>query len=231
MRTPPLMCDNDCHASEALAGRRSTQDALRQHTNGCRKRLALAIFSSNPISSVAYATEEILLVLSLRVPRHCAWSIPVSLAIILFLVVVLTISYSPNHLRIPGRRRRLHRVATTWGNGRRLIAAAALMIDYVLTVAVSVAAGIAALTSAIPSLFAPPRSPRAGRHHLHYRHESARRAGVGESSLPFPPTVAIGALGLMVVVGTYPDSCSDKLAPVVAQTGHSDGGRRTDAVS
>jgi hypothetical protein len=56
------------------------------------KRLALAIFSSNSISSVAYATEEILLVLILAGTAALAWSIPVSLAI-LFLVIVLTISY------------------------------------------------------------------------------------------------------------------------------------------
>ncbi|HET9867542.1 MAG TPA: amino acid permease, partial [Nitrospira sp.] len=56
------------------------------------KSLALAIFSSNSISSVAYATEEILLVLILAGTAALAWSIPVSLAI-LFLVIVLTISY------------------------------------------------------------------------------------------------------------------------------------------
>ena len=55
------------------------------------KRLALAIFSSNSISSVAYATEETLLVLILAGTAALAWSIPVSLAM-LFLVIVLTIS-------------------------------------------------------------------------------------------------------------------------------------------
>src|ERR1043166_2623964 len=56
------------------------------------KTLALAVFSSNAISSVAYATEEILLMLVLAGSAAVAWSIPISLAI-LFLVVVLTISY------------------------------------------------------------------------------------------------------------------------------------------
>ena len=55
------------------------------------KTIALAIFSSNAISSVAYATEEILLVLILAGAAAVTWSIPVSLAI-LFLVLVLTIS-------------------------------------------------------------------------------------------------------------------------------------------
>jgi amino acid transporter len=56
------------------------------------KTVALAVFSSNAISSVAYATEEILLVLILAGTAAMAWSIPVSLAI-LFLVAVLTVSY------------------------------------------------------------------------------------------------------------------------------------------
>ena len=56
------------------------------------KTIALAIFSSNAISSVAYGTEEILLVLILAGTAAVTWSIPVSLAI-LFLVLVLTISY------------------------------------------------------------------------------------------------------------------------------------------
>src|SRR6476660_6013259 len=56
------------------------------------KRRALAVLSSNSISSVAYASEEILLVLILAGTAALAWSIPVSLAI-LFLVIVLTISY------------------------------------------------------------------------------------------------------------------------------------------
>lgn len=56
------------------------------------KTIALAVFSSNAISSVAYATEEILLVLILAGSAALVWSIPVSLAI-LFLVIVLTISY------------------------------------------------------------------------------------------------------------------------------------------
>src|SRR2546430_15296571 len=57
------------------------------------KRLALAVFSSNAISSVAYATEEILLVLVLAGAAAVSWSVPISLAIVL-LVSILTISYS-----------------------------------------------------------------------------------------------------------------------------------------
>ena len=116
------------------------------------KTVALAIFSSNAISSVAYGTEEILLVLILAGPAAVAWSIPVSFAI-LFLVVMLTISYRQIIHEYPEGGGAYVVARTNLGDRPALVAAAALMIDYVLTVAVSVAAGIAALTSAIPSLF------------------------------------------------------------------------------
>ena len=82
-----------------------------------------------------------------------AWSIPISFAI-LFLVVVLTISYRQIIYEYPEGGGAYIVSRNNLGELPALIAAAALMIDYVLTVAVSVAAGIAALTSAIPSLFA-----------------------------------------------------------------------------
>jgi amino acid transporter len=116
------------------------------------KTVALAIFSSNAISSVAYATEEILLVLILAGTAAVAWSIPVSLAIV-FLVGVLTISYRQIIHEYPEGGGAYIVARTNIGEWSGLVAAAALMIDYVLTVAVSVAAGVAAITSAVPSLF------------------------------------------------------------------------------
>jgi amino acid transporter len=116
------------------------------------KTIALAIFSSNAISSVAYATEEILLVLILAGTAAIAWSLPVSFAI-LFLIVVLTISYRQIIYEYPEGGGAYVVARNNFGEYPALIGAAALMIDYVLTVAVSVAAGIAALTSAVPSLF------------------------------------------------------------------------------
>ena len=164
------------------------------------KTLALAIFSSNAISSVAYATEEILLVLILAGTAAIAWSIPISFAI-LFLVVVLTISYRQIIYEYPAGGGAYIVARNNLGELPSLTAAAALIIDYVLTVAVSVAAGIAALTSAIPSLF---------------EHREAlglvaiifiivmNLRGVRESGKFFavPIYFAIGALGLMVVVGS-----------------------------
>ena len=164
------------------------------------KTLALAIFSSNAISSVAYATEEILLVLVLAGTAAIAWSIPISFAI-LFLVVVLTISYRQIIYEYPGGGGAYIVARNNLGELPALIAAAALMIDYVLTVAVSVAAGVAALTSAVPSLFA---------------HREAlglvasvfiivmNLRGVRESGKFFaiPTYFAIGALGVMVAIGS-----------------------------
>lgn len=164
------------------------------------KRLALAIFSSNAISSVAYATEEILLVLILAGAAAVAWSIPVSLAI-LFLVAVLTVSYRQIIYEYPEGGGAYVVARTNLGEAPALIAAAALMIDYVLTVAVSVAAGTAAITSAVPVLF--PHREAFGLIAILFIVVMNLR-GVRESGKFFsiPTYFAIGALGLMVVLGT-----------------------------
>jgi len=164
------------------------------------KTIALAIFSSNAISSVAYGTEEILLVLILAGPAAVAWSIPVSLAI-LFLVLVLTISYRQIIHEYPEGGGAYVVARTNLGDRPALVAAAALMIDYVLTVAVSVAAGIAALTSAIPSLFVHREA--LGLVAILFIIMMNLR-GVRESGKFFaiPTYFAIGALGLLVLVGS-----------------------------
>jgi amino acid transporter len=115
------------------------------------KRLALAVFSSDALSSVAYATEEILLVLTLAGTAMVGYSIPLSLSII-GLLVILTMSYRQIIFEYPEGGGAYIVGKSNLGEWPGLVAAAALMIDYVLTVAVSVAAGIAALTSAFPDL-------------------------------------------------------------------------------
>ncbi|MBP8117107.1 MAG: APC family permease, partial [Nitrospira sp.] len=115
------------------------------------KRLALAVFSSDALSSVAYATEEILLVLILAGTAMVGYSIPLSLSII-GLLVILTMSYRQIIFEYPEGGGAYVVGKSNLGEWPGLIAAAALMIDYVLTVAVSVAAGMAALTSAVPGL-------------------------------------------------------------------------------
>lgn len=175
------------------------------------KTLALAVFSSNAISSVAYATEEILLVLILAGTAAVAWSIPVSLAI-LFLVAVLTVSYRQIIHECPEGGGAYIVARSNLGDPPALTAAAALMIDYVLTVAVSVAAGVAALTSAVPSLF--PHREGIGLLAIIFIVIMNLR-GVRESGKFFavPTYFAIVALGLMVVIGTLKSLYAPGIAP------------------
>jgi amino acid transporter len=115
------------------------------------KKKALAIFSSDPISSSAYATEEILRVLLVAGAGALIWSIPISIAIASMLAIV-SISYrqicfaypSGGGAYVVSRENLSHKVA--------LVAAAALLIDYVMTVAVSSASAIAQIVSVVPDL-------------------------------------------------------------------------------
>jgi amino acid transporter len=124
----------------------------RQSMERLGKPTALAVLSSDVISSSAYATEQILLVL-VPVIGLAAFSmvIPISLAVI-FVLAVVTLSYL-EVVKVYTKAGGAYVVAReNFGLGVAQIAAVALLIDYTLTVAVSVAAGVAALTSAFPSL-------------------------------------------------------------------------------
>jgi amino acid transporter len=116
-----------------------------------RVPIALAVFSSDALSSVAYATEEILLVLSIAGAAALDYSMPIS-AIIALLLAVVIVSYRQTiHAYPEGGGSYIvarENLGTLWG----LIAAAALLLDYILTVAVSTAAGVAAVTSAFPGI-------------------------------------------------------------------------------
>jgi amino acid transporter len=113
------------------------------------KRVALAVFSSDAMSSVAYATEEILLVLVLAGAAAAHLSVPIALAITSLLIVVV-ISYQQTIHAYPSGGGSYIVARANLGTLPGLVAAAALLVDYVLTVAVSVAAGVAAITSAVP---------------------------------------------------------------------------------
>ncbi len=116
------------------------------------KRAALAVFASDALSSVAYATEEILLVLILAGTAALVYSIPIGIAIALLIAIVVT-SYRQTIHCYPQGGGAYIVAKDNLGTSAGLIAGAALLIDYVLTVAVSVAAGVAAITSAFPALF------------------------------------------------------------------------------
>jgi amino acid transporter len=116
------------------------------------KKKALAIFSSDAISSSAYATEEILRVLILGGVVALAWGLWVSVAIAVLLIAV-AISYRQICLAYPTGGGSYSVSKRNYGTWMSLIAASALMIDYVMTVAVSTASSIEQVTSALPFLF------------------------------------------------------------------------------
>ena len=113
---------------------------------------ALAVFSSDALSSVAYATEEMLLVLVLAGTGALGLSLPIALVIVGLLVIVAASYYQTIH-GYPSGGGAYVVAKENLGMWPGLVAAAALLIGYVLTVSVSVAAGIAAITSAFPVLF------------------------------------------------------------------------------
>jgi amino acid transporter len=116
------------------------------------KATALAVFASDALSSVAYATEEILLVLMLAGIAALSYSLPIGFAIAVLIAIVVS-SYRQTVLAYPRGGGAYIVSKDNLGTVPGLVAAAALLIDYVLTVAVSVAAGIAAMTSAVPALY------------------------------------------------------------------------------
>jgi amino acid transporter len=115
------------------------------------KRLALPVFASDPLSSVAYASEEAMLVLALAGAGALRLLTPVSLAVATLLAVVV-ISYRQTIRAYPDGGGAFIVAYENLGVGPGVTAAAALLTDYVLTVAVSAAAGVAAITSAYPTL-------------------------------------------------------------------------------
>jgi amino acid transporter len=116
------------------------------------KATALAVFASDALSSVAYATEEILLVLITAGVAALSYSLPIGFAIAALIAIVVS-SYRQTIRAYPQGGGAYIVTKDNLGVYPGLTAAAALLIDYVLTVAVSAAAGVAALTSAMPALF------------------------------------------------------------------------------
>ncbi|NJD29881.1 MAG: APC family permease [Chloroflexi bacterium] len=112
----------------------------------------LSIFASDNISSSAYATEEIMRVLVLAGAGALVLTMPITIGIVVVLAIVVT-SYRQTIAAYPGGGGSYIVASDNLGTLPGLTAAAALLTDYVLTVAVSVAAGVAALTSIWPELF------------------------------------------------------------------------------
>ncbi|KQV18535.1 DNA-binding protein [Kitasatospora sp. Root187] len=115
------------------------------------KRLALPIFASDPLSSVAYATQEILLVLTVGGTAFLYLTPWVALAVVALMVVVV-LSYRQVVHAYPSGGGSYEVVSRNLGPNSGLVVAASLLVDYVMTVAVSVASGVANIISALPSL-------------------------------------------------------------------------------
>ncbi len=115
------------------------------------KLKALAIFSSDNLSSSAYATEEILLILILAGSSALKYSIPISIAITALIVIVVT-SYRQLIRAYPNGGGAYVVAKENFGVRTSLVAGSALFVDYILTVAVSTAAGVAAVVSALPEV-------------------------------------------------------------------------------
>ena len=115
------------------------------------KRLALPVFCSDPLSSVAYATEQIVLVLGLGGLALLHLTPWLGAAVVALLVIVVA-SYRQTCAAYPNGGGAYAVSRDNLGEQPALVAASALLIDYVLTVAVSVVAGVAAITSAAPAL-------------------------------------------------------------------------------
>src|SRR5512140_1013092 len=116
------------------------------------KTVGLAVFAADALSSTAYATQESLGVLAAAGALALGYVFPVSLAIVVLLAVV-TISYEQTIHAYPGGGGAYIVARDNLGELPAQTAGAALLTDYVLTVAVSVSSGIAQVVSAYPSLF------------------------------------------------------------------------------
>ena len=114
--------------------------------------VGLGAFASDAISSVAYATEEMLLILFGVEAAAVTFGAPIAIVIAVLLMIVLTSYYQTVHA-YPAGGGAYNVARENLGLHPALIAAAALVVDYVLTVAVSVAAGVAAIVSAFPNLY------------------------------------------------------------------------------
>ena len=117
------------------------------HHERLSKKTALAVFSSDALSSVAYSTEAILLVLLAAGSVAIGYLVPIVVGITL-LLAILTLSYRQTIHAYPSGGGAYIVAKDNLGTQPGLVAGAALLVDYILTVAVSVSAGVAAITSA-----------------------------------------------------------------------------------
>src|SRR5215218_6769501 len=130
-----------------LVGRPIASD--QQEHQRLTKRIALAVFSSDAISSTAYATEEILFVVaagSSSLALGLDSLIPIAIAVAILIAIVVT-SYRQTIFAYPSGGGAYVVSRENLGENASLVAGASLMVDYILTVAVSISTGVAAIVS------------------------------------------------------------------------------------
>ena len=152
----------------------STADAPHQAIG---KAVGLAVFSSDALSSTAYATQEILIILAMAGTAALSWVLPVSAAIV-GLLVILTISYEQTIHAYPSGGGAYIVARDNIGDLAAQVAGAALLMDYILTVSVSISSGVAQITSAFPGALPLARGARRAAGRLRHVHQPARRQGV-----------------------------------------------------
>ena len=139
-----LLTAKDAVIGDAMSNARLAEERLS-------KKVALAIFSSDALSSTAYATQEILIVLVIAGPSLLSASLPIAGAIV-FLLAVVVASYRQTIRAYPNGGGAYIVAHENLGVTAGLLAAASLLIDYVLTVAVSIAACVEAIVAAAPDV-------------------------------------------------------------------------------
>ena len=171
-----------------------------ESTERLSKLKALAVFSSDNLSSVAYATEAILFTLLAAGTGMFGLTVPIS-ALIVAVLAVIVVSYRQTIRAYPNGGGSYVVARENLGPTAGLVAAAALLTDYVLTVSVSVAAGVAAITSAFPGLLDGVRVELAAISIAIVMLINLR--GVRESGTIFaiPTYVFVGSMFVLIAVG------------------------------
>ena len=179
------------------------------------KKTALAVLSSDAISSVAYATDQILFVLGGAIGLAAVgYVVPIS-AVIVGLLVLVALSYRQTIFAYPSGGGSYTVAKDNLGVRAGLVAGAALLTDYILTVAVSISSGIAAITSAYPALLSHTVLLCIGAIVLV---TVVNLRGVRESGAAFsvPTYVFIAAMVVLITVGLYREWSGHEMAPLTA---------------
>jgi amino acid transporter len=196
---------------QILFGRPLASDRLEHER--LSKKTGLAVLSSDNISSVAYATEQTLIVLAVLGTAALSYVVPIS-GVIVGLVILVGLSYRQTIFAYPQGGGSYTVAKDNLGTTYGLIAAASLLTDYILTVSVSISSGIAAITSAYPSLI--PHAVALGLASIVLLMTINLR-GVRESGMAFsvPTYVFIVMMLALILTGVYRGIVGNEVAPSV----------------